>query len=74
MQNNYEIELKILGQKIKMLRESKKMTQQKLADVCEIDIRTIQRIEIGEYGSGLPVIFAIAEAFEISASQLLDLN
>lgn len=41
------------------------MTQQLLSDLCNIDIRTVQRIEKGEYGMGLHLLFAIADAFEI---------
>ncbi len=47
------------------------MTQQLLSDLCNIDIRTVQRIEKGEYGMGLHLLFAIADAFEIKKSDLL---
>lgn len=47
------------------------MSQQELADKCEIDIRTIQRIEKGEYGFGLHILFALAEALKIEAYDLL---
>ena len=49
------------------------MTQQTLSDLCEVDIRTIQRMEKGEFGSGLHILFAIADAFKISASDLLNI-
>lgn len=71
MQKTYVAELKKLGKKIKNIRESEKMTQQTLSDLCEIDIRTIQRIEKGEFGSGLHILFAIADAFKISAAELI---
>jgi DNA-binding XRE family transcriptional regulator len=71
VQKSYNTELKKLGKKIKKMRESAKMTQQTLSDTCEVDIRTIQRIENGEFGMGLPILFAIADAFEISASDLI---
>ena len=47
------------------------MTQQSLSDLCQVDIRTIQRVESGEFGSGLHIIYAIAEAFEMTAAELL---
>jgi len=67
----YSAELKALGKKIKKLRLSHKITQETLADLCEIDVRTIQRIEKGEFGLGLPTVYAIAEAFKMSVSDLL---
>jgi uncharacterized Tic20 family protein len=37
-----------LGQKIAELRQGKGLTQEKLAEYCEVSTRTIQRIEAGE--------------------------
>lgn len=71
MKKAYTAELKTLGKKIKKLRLSRKITQEILADLCEVDVRTIQRIEKGEYGLGLHTVYAIAAAFKISASDLL---
>ena len=71
MEKKYSSEIKQLGKKIKKLRGSKKMTQQLLSDLCNIDIRTVQRIEKGEYGMGLHLLFAIADAFEIKKADLL---
>lgn len=36
------------GQLIKSKREAKKLTQEDLATQCQVNIRTIQRIEMGE--------------------------
>lgn len=71
MQKAYTSEIKRLGKHIKVLRESKKITQQNLAGFCEVDIRTIQRIEKGEFGMSLHILFAIAEALNVSADELL---
>lgn len=46
------------------------MTQQTLAALCEVDIRTIQRIEKGEFGFGLHLLFALADAFEVELPEL----
>lgn len=46
------------------------MTQQALADLCDIDIRTIQRIEKGEFGVGLHIMYALAEAFDLEIVDL----
>jgi len=37
-----------IGQKVAELRQQKNMTQEKLAEYCEVSTRTIQRIEGGE--------------------------
>jgi len=68
----YDIEIKKLGKRIKKLRELKGVTQQDLSDLCEVDIRTIQRIEKGEFGSGLHIVYAIADAFKISIAELFN--
>jgi transcriptional regulator with XRE-family HTH domain len=70
MKMAYSSQLKKLGKKIKKLRLSKKLTQQKLADLCDVDIRTIQRIEKGEHGIGLHIIFALADSLEITTADL----
>jgi transcriptional regulator with XRE-family HTH domain len=70
MKMAYSSQLKKLGKKIKKLRLSKKLTQQKLADLCEVDIRTVQRIEKGEHGIGLHIIFALGDSLEIAVADL----
>lgn len=72
MKKAYNQELKRLGEKIKEIRAEKNFTQQHLSDLCEVDIRTIQRIENGEHGIGLHILYAIAGAFGINASKLLE--
>lgn len=72
MQKTYEIELKRIGKKIKALRIKNKMTQQSLSDFCDVDIRTIQRIEVGEQNVALTLILAIAEGLGVNVTELLD--
>ena len=71
MEKNYTKQIVDVGLKVKKLRESKNLTQLELADKCEIDIRSIQRIERGEFGFGLHILFALATALDISPSDLL---
>ena len=59
------------GSEIKRLRESLSFTQQELSDRCDIDIRTIQRIEKGEHGVGLQILIALAVSLETTPSELL---
>jgi transcriptional regulator with XRE-family HTH domain len=72
VQKSYDIELKRIGNKIKALRIKNKMTQQNLSDFCDVDIRTIQRIEVGEQNVALTLIMAISEGLGVRVSELLD--
>ena len=42
-----------LGLKITELRQQKNLTQEKLAEYCDVSTRTIQRIESGDVGAAL---------------------
>lgn len=70
----YNKEIKLLGKGIKKVRLSKEITQEELADLCEVDVRTVQRIEKGEYGMSLNILFALADALEMSPSELLNFD
>ncbi len=57
-------------QLIRSERESKNWTQQHLADVCDVSLRTIQRIEkTGEASS--ESLAALASVFELPAEKLV---
>lgn len=71
MQSSFENELKQFGTEIKTVRKSKKITQLQLSFLCDVDIRTIQRIEKGEFNPSLRVLVRIANAFEMSLSSLI---
>lgn len=71
MEKRYTAQIKEFGLNIKRLRESIPLTQQDIADKCEIDIRTIQRIERGDYGVGLHILLALSVALEVQPYQLL---
>jgi len=71
VQSSFENELKQFGTEIKTVRKSKKITQLQLSFLCDVDIRTIQRIEKGEFNPSLRVLVRIANAFEMSLSSLI---
>lgn len=70
MENNFEKELKGISQKIKEIR-LKKLTQSSLASSCDVDIRTIQRIEKGTFNMSLKILFLISDSLKINPSELL---
>lgn len=59
-----------LGEKVSQLRNQRGMTQKELADLCDIDIRTIQRIESGEVTPRMYTVRLLAEALEVGAGDL----
>ena len=71
MQSSFENDLNQFGTEIKTVRKSKKITQLQLSSLCDVDIRTIQRIEKGEFNPSLRVLIRIANAFEMSLSNLI---
>ena len=71
MQSSFENDLKQFGIEIKTVRKSKKITQLQLSSLCDVDIRTLQRIEKGEFNPRLRVLVRIANAFEMSLSSLI---
>lgn len=71
MKNNFEEELTRIGQSIKEIRLKRRLTQSSLASSCDVDIRTIQRIEKGTFNMSLKILFLIADSLEILPSELL---
>lgn len=62
---------KLLGQKIKNLRKSRKLTQEQLAEMLDIDQRTLSAIECGV---NFPTknFIKISEIFNIELKELFD--
>ncbi len=61
-----------LGQKISAVRKSKGLTQEKLADRAQINLRTLQRIEKGRTTPHGETLKRIADALEIPVEELVD--
>jgi len=57
-----------IGVKISEIRKTKRVTQRELAESCNVDIRTIQRIEAGEVDPRISTLKLISEALEINES------
>jgi transcriptional regulator with XRE-family HTH domain len=60
------------GRVLKQLRAEKEVSQQELADHCDIERAYISRLERGLFQPSLTVIFKIADYFEIKPSELVD--
>ena len=59
------------GLKVREQRKLKKLTQEKLALLCNIDRSYMGRIERGEVNITLEKIFALAKALDISPLKLI---
>jgi transcriptional regulator with XRE-family HTH domain len=59
----------VLGKNVRQLRESRHWTQQHLADIAGIVLRTVQRVEKGE-GASVETLYALSNAFDVSIDVL----
>lgn len=58
--------------RLRELRKSKGLTQETLSYIADIELSTLNRIELGKAGTSLANIFALCEALEIQPKQLFD--
>ncbi len=63
-QNLYKMKQPELGKKISELRKAKGLTQEELVEKCNLNVRTIQRIEAGEVTPRSYTIKALFEALD----------
>ena len=61
------------GEKIKMLRENKNISQTELGKAVNMTQRKVSYIECGKYEPSIGDIVALCEYFKISADYLLSL-
>lgn len=60
-----------LGERIKKLRKFKKLTQEQLAELVDIDVRQIARIEACESLPSIPTLLKFCSVFGISPNDIL---
>ena len=63
---------KLLGKRIKEIRKSKKYTQEKLAEMVNIDITTLSGIESGRHFPSLVTLEKIAKILSVNLMSLFD--
>ena len=59
------------GKSMKKLRNIAKISQEKLADIAGLDRKTISRIENGHLSPSIDNLWAIADALNLEAHELL---
>ena len=65
---------KILGIRIRQLREGKNITQQNLAEMCNIEKSNMARIEAGRTNPTLHTMYKISSALNVSLAELVDFD
>lgn len=71
MKTNIEKDKKILGQKLKTIREKKNMTQADVALKSGITINYYARIERGEENPSFEVLKGLVTSLKIKSSEIL---
>jgi transcriptional regulator with XRE-family HTH domain len=64
--------LGLLGKRIRSIREAKGLTQVALGDLCDNHAEQIGRIERGEYNVTICSLRILADALDMSLSELLN--
>jgi len=62
--------VKSFGNKIRLIRKEKKISMQMLANIAEIELSQIYRIETGKINPKLTTILKIATALEVDVKEL----
>ena len=63
---------KLFGKRIKELREKNNLTQEKLAEILDLDYQTISRIETGYYFTSYENLEKFAKAFNVEIKALFE--
>ncbi len=66
--------LKAVGLQIRKLRIRAGYSQQEFADLCEVELSQINRIELGKVNTSISVLFRIAEVLKLKPTKLLDVD
>lgn len=67
-----EIIIKALGDRVRELRNNKKLSMEKLAELSGIDYRQLSYIELGQTDPSLSTLYALCTGLEISLAELMD--
>lgn len=71
MKDFYRLRLVKLGEIIKETRQLKSITQQSLAELSDIDIRTIQRLEKGDLNISINIFISVIQALGLDSTEVI---
>lgn len=63
-----------IGQRIRELRESKGISQQNFAAICNFEKANLSRIEAGRTNPTVSTLYKISQALEITISELVNVE
>ena len=63
-----------IGSRLKQFRKIKKLTQEKLAEMVDLDVRQIARLEANESLPSVTTILKFCDVFEITPNDILCIN
>lgn len=63
---------KLLGKRVKVLREQAHLTQEKLAEKCGISLDYLGKIEVNINKPGLKTILKLANSLDVEVKDLFD--
>lgn len=66
--------LKSVGLHIRKYREKAGYSQQEFADMCDLELSQINRIELGKINTTISMIFRLAEVLKVKPSKLLEVD
>ena len=61
---------KLIGKRIKEIRKAKNLTQEKLAELIDIETGSLSAIESGRHYPSLPTLIKISEVLNIETKSL----
>lgn len=65
---------KAFGMKLREIRQSRGLTQETLSYMADMELSTLNRIELGKAGTSLSNIFSLCEALSIRPMELFDFD
>ena len=65
---------KEVGKRVRIIRKAKKLTQEQVGERAELNYKYVGEVERGEVNPSIETLFAIAEALNVSLSQLFAEN
>jgi transcriptional regulator with XRE-family HTH domain len=65
--------LKIIGQRIKLVRKSKKISQEQMAELAGLHPTYISHIERGKVNASLYSYYMVAKALKVPLSEIVDI-
>jgi transcriptional regulator with XRE-family HTH domain len=69
--SNADARLRSFGRWLRLLRQSRRLSQEQLGDKAGIDRAVIGRIERGEVNVGIAYLWQLADALEVRVQDLL---